>query len=56
MNPDTKPPTAFPTGYPESPRIAGKIDLAVEAIHGGEPANAFEVYTGMFRGLQERWL
>ena len=56
MNLGTKPPTAFPTGNPESPWIDGKIDLALEAIHSGEPANAFEIYAGMFRRLQDRWL
>ena len=47
---------AIPPDDPEWLWIASRIDLAVEAIHGGEPANAFDIYAGMFRRLQERWL
>ena len=47
---------AIPPDDPEFLWITSKINLAVEAIHGGEPANAFDIYAGTVRRLQERWL
>ena len=47
---------AIPPDDPEWLWIADRIDLAVEAMHGGKPATAFDIYAGMFRRLQERWL